>query len=55
MAALLHLVREVVEDGQPTLIFVSTRHHVELVQQLLTRDGAACAAVYGAMDQVWCS
>ena len=52
IAALLWLVREAIEEGQPTLVFASTRHHVELLHTLMTREGIDAACVYGAMDQV---
>ena len=52
LAALLHVVTEVIPGGQPTIVFASTRHHVELVAQLLRADGVASAHVYGTMDQV---
>ena len=52
IAALLWLVREAIEEGQPTLVFASTRHHVEFLHTLMTREGIDAACVYGAMDQV---
>jgi len=52
LGALLHLVTEVIPGGQPTIVFASTRHHVELVAQVLRADGVASAHVYGTMDQV---
>jgi len=45
-------VTEVIPCGQPTIVFASTRHHVELVAQVLRADGVASAHVYGTMDQV---
>ena len=51
-AALLWLLREVVGPGAPTIVFASTRHHVEFLHTLLSAAGVACACVYGAMDQV---
>ena len=51
LAALLVLVREVVPQGRPTLIFASTRHHVELIAQLLEKEGIASTLVYGTLDQ----
>ena len=52
IAALLWLVREAIEEGQPTLVFASTRHHVEFLHTLMTKEGIDAACVYGAMDQV---
>lgn len=52
LAAFMYAVQEVVPTGQPTIIFASTRHHVELLSQLLRADGVPSAHVYGTMDQV---
>ena len=54
MAALLWLVREAIREGEPTLVFAATRHHVEFLHTLMTREGIEAACVYGAMDQVRC-
>lgn len=53
VAALLWLVREAIGEGQPTLVFASTRHHVEFLHTLMTKEGIDAACVYGAMDQVY--
>ncbi|EFN52852.1 hypothetical protein CHLNCDRAFT_26393, partial [Chlorella variabilis] len=50
-AALLYLLREVVAADQPTIIFASTRHHVEFLAGLLAQDGLEAAYVHGNMDQ----
>lgn len=52
IAALLWLVREAIGEGAPTLVFASTRHHVEFLHTLMTKEGIDAACVYGAMDQV---
>lgn len=52
-AALLYLVRELIPSGQPTIIFVSTRHHVDFLSGVLGKAGIQAACVYGTMDQVW--
>lgn len=52
LAGLVWLIREVIPVGQPTLIFVATRHHVELLQTLLAQEELDAACVYGTMDQV---
>ncbi|KAL3143989.1 hypothetical protein ABBQ32_003797 [Trebouxia sp. C0010 RCD-2024] len=51
IAALLWLVREAIGEGAPTLVFASTRHHVEFLHTLMTKEGIDAACVYGAMDQ----
>eukprot|EP00249_Psilotum_nudum_P019645 c27355_g1_i1 orf=293-2674(-) len=50
-AALIYLVREHIRSDQQTLIFVSTKHHVEFLQELLGKEGIELSVVYGAMDQ----
>lgn len=52
LAALVWLLREMLPSGQSTLVFASTRHHVEFLQQLLAAEGMEAAYVYGTMDQV---
>ena len=51
-AALSWLVKEVIPAGQPTLLFVSTKHHVQHVALLLEQQGVQAACIYGSMDQV---
>jgi ATP-dependent RNA helicase DDX54/DBP10 len=51
VAALLHVLRDVLRPGARALVFASTRHHVEMLASLLRADGVLCGAVYGAMDQ----
>jgi ATP-dependent RNA helicase DDX54/DBP10 len=51
-AALLWLARDLLAaKGQSTLVFASTRHHVEFLHALLLREGCDAACVFGAMDQ----
>ncbi|KAK9865158.1 hypothetical protein WJX84_010261 [Apatococcus fuscideae] len=51
LAGLVWLLREVIPVGQPTLVFVATRHHVELLHALLAQEELDAACVYGTMDQ----
>jgi ATP-dependent RNA helicase DDX54/DBP10 len=53
-AALLWLVREGLPQGSSTLVFASTRHHVEFLHNLMSHEGVAAACVFGSMDQVGC-
>ncbi|KAL4439981.1 hypothetical protein ABPG75_002982 [Micractinium tetrahymenae] len=50
-AALLFLLREVIPLDQLTIVFTSTRHHVEFLQALLEKEGIEAACVHGSMDQ----
>jgi ATP-dependent RNA helicase DDX54/DBP10 len=51
-AALLWLLREGLPKKSPTLVFASTRHHVEYLTLLLSLEGVEVCAVHGSMDQV---
>lgn len=50
-AALLYLVREQIMAHQQTLIFVSTKHHVEFLNILFNAEGIEPSICYGDMDQ----
>ncbi|XP_057975765.1 putative DEAD-box ATP-dependent RNA helicase 29 isoform X2 [Malania oleifera] len=50
-AALLYLVREHISSDQQTLIFVSTKHHVEFLHILFRKEGIEPSVCYGDMDQ----
>lgn len=51
IAALLFLLREVIEAGQSTILFASTRHHVEYLALLLAKERISAVAVHGHLDQ----
>ncbi|KAI0513515.1 hypothetical protein KFK09_009539 [Dendrobium nobile] len=51
VSALLYLVREVISSDQQTLIFVSTKHHVEFLNSLFREEGIEASVSYGDMDQ----
>lgn len=51
VAALLYLVRELISSEQQTLIFVSTKHHVEFLNCLFREEGIDLSVSYGDMDQ----
>ncbi|XP_030465451.2 putative DEAD-box ATP-dependent RNA helicase 29 [Syzygium oleosum] len=50
-AALLYLIREQISSDQQTLIFVSTKHHVEFLNILFRAEGIEPSVCYGDMDQ----
>ncbi|KAE9459068.1 hypothetical protein C3L33_09019, partial [Rhododendron williamsianum] len=50
-AALLYLIREQIGSDQQSLIFVSTKHHVEFLNVLFREDGIEPSVCYGDMDQ----
>ncbi|XP_011074791.1 putative DEAD-box ATP-dependent RNA helicase 29 [Sesamum indicum] len=50
-AALLYLIREQISSDQQTLIFVSTKYHVEFIYSLFREDGIVASVCYGDMDQ----
>ncbi|KAF8026524.1 hypothetical protein BT93_F3113 [Corymbia citriodora subsp. variegata] len=50
-AALLYLIREQISSDQQTLIFVSTKHHVEFLNTLFREEGIVPSVCYGDMDQ----
>ncbi|XP_068656787.1 putative DEAD-box ATP-dependent RNA helicase 29 isoform X2 [Aristolochia californica] len=50
-AALLYLIRERISSDQQTLIFVSTKHHVEFLNTLFREEGLEPSVCYGDMDQ----
>ena len=51
IAALLRILQTVVENEKSqTVVFVSTRHHVEHLDMLLKKEGHSCVSIFGAMD-----
>ncbi|CAO2188151.1 unnamed protein product [Urochloa humidicola] len=51
LAALLYLVRERISSEEQTIIFVSTKYHVEFLNILFREEGLEPSLSYGAMDQ----
>ncbi|OIS99244.1 PREDICTED: putative DEAD-box ATP-dependent RNA helicase 29 [Nicotiana attenuata] len=49
-AALLYLIREQISSDQQTLVFVSTKYHVEFLNILLREEGIEPSVCYGDMD-----
>ena len=52
VAALLYMLREVIPKGQQTVVFASTRHHVEWLQNVLEFEGVKVSSIYGSMDMM---
>ncbi|KAI4305795.1 hypothetical protein L6164_029138 [Bauhinia variegata] len=50
-AALLYLIREQISSDQQSLIFVSTKHHVEFLNTLFREENIEPSVCYGDMDQ----
>ncbi|XP_039071409.1 putative DEAD-box ATP-dependent RNA helicase 29 isoform X2 [Hibiscus syriacus] len=50
-AALLYLARDHISSDEQTLIFVSTKHHVEFLNSLFREEGIEPSVCYGDMDQ----
>jgi ATP-dependent RNA helicase DDX54/DBP10 len=50
-AALLFLLRNVIPQDESTILFVSTKHHVEYLQEFLTRLNISNTYIYGSLDQ----
>ncbi|TXG73388.1 hypothetical protein EZV62_001967 [Acer yangbiense] len=50
-AALIYLIREQISSDQQTLIFVSTKHHVEFLNVLFREESIEPSVCYGDMDQ----
>eukprot|EP00959_Pyramimonas_sp_CCMP1952_P264333 5527867-Pyramimonas_sp.AAC.1 len=51
IAALMYLVRELINKEEQTIVFASTKHHVEYLGTLMRDEGVQVALVYGEMDQ----
>ena len=50
IAALLYLVREQIGSEEQTIVFVSTKHHVEFLNILFREEGIEPSVSYGDMD-----
>eukprot|EP01132_Coremiostelium_polycephalum_P006595 gene6595-8163_t len=49
---LLYLLRELIDPGQLTMVFTSTKYHVEFLQILLERSGIPCTFIHGYLDPI---
>ncbi|KAJ8425739.1 hypothetical protein Cgig2_000799 [Carnegiea gigantea] len=50
-AALVYLIREQISSDEQTMIFASTRHHVEFLKLLFELEGVESSISYSDMDQ----
>jgi ATP-dependent RNA helicase DDX54/DBP10 len=50
-AAVLYLIRDHIRSDEQTLIFVSTKYHVEFLNSLFKEEGIEASVCYGDMDQ----
>lgn len=50
-AALIYLLRTVIKQGDKTIIFASTKHHVEYLHELLLAVGIDNCYIYGSLNQ----
>lgn len=50
-AALLHLMKNVIAKNSSTIIFVSTKYHVDYIQSIMTLSGIKNTYIYGSLDQ----
>ena len=50
-AALIYILRNVIPQGQQTIIFFSTRFHVEFLSSILHLAGIDCSMIYGSMER----
>lgn len=46
------VLRELLPRDQQTIVFVATRHHVELLSNRFAQEGLACVPIYGTMDLI---
>jgi len=51
LGALLFLVKEVISPEESTIVFVSTKHHVELITKIFQDSGLKARGIHGSMDQ----
>ena len=49
-AALMYLLTEMISAKDQTIVFAATRHHVEFLAALMTKERMAFSVAYGSMD-----
>lgn len=50
-ALLLHVLKNVIEDGTQSVIFAATKHHVEYLNLLLEKADISSTYIYSSLDQ----
>lgn len=50
-ACLLHFLQNVIKPDELTVVFVSTRHHVDFLYELLETSGLKSTFIYSSLDQ----
>lgn len=51
LGCLLHLLQTKINTTEQTVIFAATKHHVEYLNQLLSKAGISCTYIYSSLDQ----
>ena len=51
-AALVYLLMNKIKEGEQTIVFASTKHHVEYLNELLSKLEMSCTLAYGSLDQL---
>lgn len=49
-AALLYMFKHLIPDNESTIVFVSTKHHVDYVHELLNSNDISNTYIYGPLD-----
>ncbi|KAJ7365649.1 ATP-dependent RNA helicase ddx54 [Desmophyllum pertusum] len=49
-AVLLHILQNLINPSEQTLVFTATKHHVEYLKELLEFAGIECSYVYSTLD-----
>ena len=50
--ALIYILRNIIPQEQQTIVFFSTRFHVEYLHSILQLAGIDCSMIYGSMDTI---
>ncbi|XP_070534203.1 ATP-dependent RNA helicase DDX54-like [Ptychodera flava] len=51
VAALLHLLTDIIKPTEQTVVFLATKHHVEFIKEILSMAGIDCCYIYSSLDQ----